>query len=94
MSRQRLFMTRSGILISKPNLDNLLSSDEWAGPRCKVLPTRQDSGARLKQRTSLRELTKRAGVPPGTPDGRDERQEVHQEENYIEEDSCEHYYGK
>ena len=49
---------------------------------------------RLKRRTSLRALTKRAGVPPRTPDGRDERQEVYQEENYIEEDSCEHYYGK
>ena len=43
---------------------------------------------------SLRELTKRTGVPPGTPAGRDERQEVHEEENYIEEDSCEHHYGK
>ena len=49
---------------------------------------------RLKRRTSLRELTKCVGVPPGTPVGRDERQEVHQEENYIEEDSCEYYYGK
>jgi hypothetical protein len=34
------------------------------------------------------------GVPPGTPGCGDEGQEVHETEDYIEEDSGEHYYGK
>jgi len=40
------------------------------------------------------ELTKRPGVPPRTSGRRDERQEIHEEENCIKEDSCEHHYGK
>jgi hypothetical protein len=34
------------------------------------------------------------GISPGTPGCRDEGQEVYEAEDYIEEDSGEHYYGK
>jgi hypothetical protein len=34
------------------------------------------------------------GVPPGTPGRRDKGQEVHEAEDYIEEDSGQYYYGK
>ena len=36
----------------------------------------------------------RSGVPPGTPGCRDERQEVHEAKDRVEEDCREHYYGE
>jgi hypothetical protein len=49
---------------------------------------------RVVMRAIHLKLMKLPGVPPGAPGRRDEGQKVHEAEDYFEEDSGEHYYGK
>jgi hypothetical protein len=98
MRRARPTFPTPALQIGSSTATDTHSSDE---SRCKILPTRQDSGAHgdcvvlcAAQTQAAAPRPSPLGVPPGTAGRRDEGQEVHEAKDRAEEDRRKHYYGE